>query len=132
MIYVADTQILIWARTNQRRRLGRHALRALQEAEEQRALIYVSVATLIELDWLEFRGRYQFKESFESVVRSLADSPGYEIAPLTAEIILRSRKYHHLENIDRLIVATAEELDCPLITADLAIQGSRAVPIVWD
>jgi PIN domain nuclease of toxin-antitoxin system len=34
--------------------------------------------------------------------------------------------------MDRLIVATAEELDCFLITADAALQARHAVPIVWD
>ncbi len=65
-------------------------------------------------------------------MRRLSVVAGYDFVPLTAEIVLRSRKFRALDSIDGLIVATAEELDCPLITADTAIRERNPVPIVWD
>lgn len=132
MVFVADTHALVWARTNQKRKLGKKAREAFETADRGQGLVYVSVVTLVELDWMEGKRRYQFKESLEKVVQELVAAPGYEVVPLTAEILLRSRKFRDLESMDRLIVATAEELDCPLITADRTIHERRPVSIVWD
>ncbi len=132
MFYLADTHALVWVLTNQKRRLGRRARKAFTAADKGQALVRFSVVTLLELDWLEAAGKLRFKESLEDLVRDLSVAPGYEFVPLTPEIVLRSRKFRALESMDRLIVATAEELDCPLLTADAAIQERKPVPIVWD
>ena len=131
MIYLADTHTLVWTLTNQKRRLGGRARRAFAAADKGEAVIRFSVVTLLELDWLEASGKLQFKESLEDLVQRLSLAPGYEFVPLTAEIVLRSRKFRAFDSIDRLIVATADELDCPLITADAAIQEKRPVRILW-
>ena len=132
MLYLADTHALVWVLTNQKRRLGARARKAFTAADKGQALVRFSVVTLLELDWLEAAGKLQFKESLEGLVQRLSVAPGYDFVPLTAEMILRSRKFRAFDSIDRLIVATAEELDCPLITADRAIQERNPVPIVWD
>ncbi len=132
MLFVADTQALVWVQTKQERRLGKQARKAFQRADQGQALIYVSAASLLELEWLEAGRKLLLKESLEDLVRRWSTVPGYDIWPLTPEIILRSRKFRDLESMDRLIVATAEELDCPLITSDMTIQQRRPLPIVWD
>jgi PIN domain nuclease of toxin-antitoxin system len=131
MLYLADTHALVWVLTNQKRRLGARARKAFTAADKGQGLVRFSVVTLLELDWLEAAGKIQFKESLEGLVQRLSVAPGYDFVPLTAEMILRSRKFRAFDSIDRLIVATAEELDCPLITADRAIQERNPVPIVW-
>ncbi len=132
MLYVADTHALVWVLTDQKRRLGACARKAFAAAEKGQAVIHFCVVTLLELDWLEAAGKLQFKESLKDLVQRLSVAPGYDFVPLTSEIVLRSRKFRAFNSIDRLIVATAEELDCPLITADAAIQERKPVPIVWD
>ena len=132
MVYVADKHALVWVLTNQKRRLGARARKAFEAADRGQAVVRFSVVTLLELDWLETANKLHFEESLESLVQRLSIAPGYEFIPLTVEIVLRSRKFRGLEPIDRLIVATAEEMDCPLITADATIQEQRPVPIVWD
>ena len=121
MVYVADTHALVWVLTNQKRRLRARARQAFHAADQGQALVHFSAVTLLELDWLEAAGKLQFKESLEDLVRRLSVVPGYDFVPLTTEIVLRSRKFRALESMDRLIVATAEELDCPLITGDAEI-----------
>lgn len=131
-MYLADTHALVWILTNQKRRLGVRARKVFEAADRGQALIHFSVVTLLELDWLEEAGKLQFKESLEELIRNLSLLPGYDFVPLTDGIVLRSRKFRALDSIDRLVVATAEELDCPLITADRAIQEQHPVPVVWD
>ncbi len=132
MLYVADTRALVWVLTDQKHRLGARARKVFEAAECGQAVVRFSVITLLELDGLEAAGRLKFKESLEDLVRRLSVVAGYDFVPLTVEIILRSRKFRALDSTDGLIVATAEELDCPLITADTAIQEQNPVPIVWD
>lgn len=132
MLYVADTHALVWTLTNQKRRLGVRARKAFEAADRGEAVVHFSVVTLLELSWLEEAGKLGIKGSLEELVRNLSVVPGYDFVPLTAEIVLRSRKFRAFDPIDRLIVASADELDCPLITADAAIQERHPVPIVWD
>ena len=132
MRYVADTRVLVWAVTNQKRRLGVRARKVFASADQGHSVICISVVSLLELDWLEAVGKLQFKDSYESLAKQLSTSPGYQVVPLTMEMILLSRTHRDLDAIDRLIVATAEELECSLITADAAIQEMHLVPIVWD
>ena len=132
MRYVADTRVFVWAVTNQKRRLGVCARKVFASADQGHSVICISVVSLLELDWLEAAGKLQFKDSYESLAKQLSTSPGYQVVPLTMEMILLSRTHRDLDAIDRLIVATAEELECSLITADAAIQEMYLVPIVWD
>jgi PIN domain nuclease of toxin-antitoxin system len=132
MQYVADSHAVVWALTNEKRRLGARARKVFEAADQGKALIYLSAVTLLELDWLEAAGKVRFKESFEDLVRRLSVAPGYQFVPLTMEIILLSRRFRDLDPMDRLIVATAEDLECSLITADATIQAKHPVPIVWD
>jgi PIN domain nuclease of toxin-antitoxin system len=118
--------------TNQKRRLGVRVQKVFAAADQGQALISLSVITLLELDWLEAARKLQFKEGFEGLVQRLLASPGYQIVPLTMEMILLSRRFRDSDPMDRLIVATAEELDCSLITADAAIRARHPVPTVWD
>jgi PIN domain nuclease of toxin-antitoxin system len=131
LLYVADTRALVWVLTDQKRRLGARARKAFLAADKGEAVIHFSVVTLLELDWLEATGKLRFQESLEDLVQRMSVAPGYDFVPLTAEIILRSRKSRGFEPMDRLILATAEELDCTLITADPAIQDRNPVPTLW-
>jgi PIN domain nuclease of toxin-antitoxin system len=101
-------------------------------ADKGEAVIHFSVVTLLDLDWLEAAGKLRFKQPLEDLVQGMSVAPGYDFVPLTAEITLRSRRFRGFEPMDRRILASAEELDCPLITPDPAIQDRNPVPTLWD
>ena len=51
---------------------------------------------------------------------------------LTAAIVLRSQELYAIpERGDRLVAATAAELDCPLITRDPEIAAAAGVEVIW-
>jgi len=57
-------------------------------------------------------------------IERLADHPGIEIAPLTHRAATGAYRLRHLEHrdpADRLLIATAIERSCPLITYDARI-----------
>lgn len=53
---------------------------------------------------------------------------------MTPEIAVRANAFGdtlHRDPVDRLVVATAMELDAPLVTKDAALQAFSAVATVW-
>lgn len=58
----------------------------------------------------------------------------FELAPVTASTMARFDQVplHELRDpFDRSILATALDLGLPLVTADRAIAGTKAVEIIW-
>ncbi|MCC6150512.1 MAG: type II toxin-antitoxin system VapC family toxin [Planctomycetes bacterium] len=66
--------------------------------------------------------------------RALAE-PRYELCPITPDIAIDSASYGrsrlHGDPCDRLIVATARMLKCPLISGDSRIHDSGLVQCIW-
>jgi PIN domain nuclease of toxin-antitoxin system len=59
---------------------------------------------------------------------------GVEVSALTAEVCHRASELPltvPTDPCDRLIVATALTLGCPLVTADERIRASRSVETIW-
>ncbi len=62
----------------------------------------------------------------------LLSKNGFEIVPLEPSIISQSVGFNFNEDsFDKVIVASAIELDVPLITKDWAITESNLVEIYW-
>ncbi len=129
--FATDTHALLWHLTGARRKLGRHARRAFDRAEAARVVVLVPVIVLAEILDGFARGRLQIAGGFAAWTARLRAHPGYEVAELTAEIVLRSSDLLAIpERSDRLIAATALEHDVPLITRDPELK-SAGVEVVW-
>ena len=66
-------------------------------------------------------GRIDLDVPVEAWIERFLGRPGVEAAPLGLQAASRSYRLHHLEHrdpADRLLVATAIELACPLVTYD--------------
>jgi PIN domain nuclease of toxin-antitoxin system len=66
-------------------------------------------------------GRIEIDIPVESWIRRFLDRPGIEPAPLNARAAAKAYTLYHFEHrdpADRLLIATAIELACPLITYD--------------
>ena len=62
--------------------------------------------------------------SVEAWVERFVDRPGFAAVPLSHRAAVRAYRLHHLEHRDpgdRLLIATAIELGCPLVTYDARI-----------
>ncbi len=129
---VADTHTLIWAATGQRRLLGKHARKLLDRVERGAAAIYVPTICLIEIGEASQRGAITFSGGFERWVTGLLSSGRYHAVELTVPIVLRAQQLYAIpERGDRIIAATAAEMDVPLVTRDVEIAGAAAVEIIW-
>lgn len=71
---------------------------------------------------------------YESLCRTLLDPvTNFEVAPITTDTMAHFDRVPLVEladPFDRFILATAAQLDLPLVTADRAIAKTGAVPVI--
>ncbi len=131
-MYVTDTHPLIWYATGRHSTLSPKVLKAFQQAETFETLIYVPAVVFWEIAMLESLGKIKLKETFDRWADQLLGRNNFEIVPLETAIIHRSVGFNFNNDFfDKAIVASAIELDVPLITKDIAITESKLVEIYW-
>lgn len=118
-----DTHIALWLES------GNHRLRpdtiALIEAcWRDGGTVLISAITVWEIAQLVYYGRIELARPVEEWIGLFADSPGVEILPLGHRAALGAYRLDPLEHrdpADRLLIATAIEQGCPLVTYDARI-----------
>ena len=122
-----DTNAWIWMNFNSPR-LSRAARKAILEADT----LSIATISLWEVGMLVSKGRINLPlPLLEWLVGACALS-SLRILPITPEIAAASASLPiHGDPADRLIVATAMQSACPLVTADENIQKARAVETIW-
>ena len=115
-----DTHIALWLDSgNDRLRPSTHAL--IDDCWKSGGTIFLSPVTAWEIALLVDTGRIELDVPVDAWVQRFLDRPGIESAPLEHRAAARSYQLHHLEHrdpADRLLIATAIELRCPLVTYD--------------
>jgi len=133
VIYVTDTHPLVFWSSNRQARLGRRARRILRETDQGEHSIIVPILVLEEINRLIERKVVRLDMAFRRWVEELERSPNFQIQAYTLEVLLESVSLGAIRDpVDRVIVATARHLGCPLITADEIIQEGEWVDTVWE
>lgn len=131
-MFVTDTHPLIWYATGKHPQLSQKVLTAFQKAETAETLIYVPAVVFWEIALLENLGKIKLNERFDRWADLLLARPGFEIAPLETSVISQAVGFNfNNDSFDKIIVASAIELDMPLITKDVAITESNLIEIYW-
>lgn len=123
-----DTHILIWSVSGNERRLGRRT-RSLLTRAESRGELRVSALTLFEITALHTLGRLTLRQDAERWIRDALDLTGVRIVELSydAAIDAGSIPRTALEDpIDRVLVATARQLNATFVTSDAKILNYAA------
>ena len=118
-----DTHVWIWTVNGDERHLGRRT-RSLLSKEEAGGTIRVSPISVFEIIALHTLGRLQLARSPERWIQEALDDSGLRIAELSVDVALDAGAIPRDalgDPIDRLLVATARQLDARLMTADSRI-----------
>ena len=118
-----DTHIALWLDSGDKR-LRSSTLDLIEGCWRLGGTVLVSAITSWEIAQLVFLGRIKLDLPADSWIERFADHPGIEVIPLTHRAASRAYRLDGLENRepgDRLLIATAIELACPLITYDARI-----------
>jgi PIN domain nuclease of toxin-antitoxin system len=134
-VLLLDTHAWIWTVEGDVRRIGRRARRLISQFESDQAL-RVSPLTLFEIVALHVAGRLRLSLLPEQWIRESLANPGVRVAELSAAVAVDAGHIPRAslaDPVDRLLVATARQLDATLLTADRAIleyaRQSRSVRV---
>jgi PIN domain nuclease of toxin-antitoxin system len=120
-----DTHIALWLDSGDNRL--RPSTRALiDDCWRNGGTILLSAVAVWEIALLVDTGRVELDLPIEAWVKRFVERPGIDAVPLGHLAASRSYQMHHLEHRDpagRLLIATAIELGCPLVTYDERITG---------
>ena len=93
----------------------------------------IIIPALVIAELVMFAEKQRVPLNMAEVIEVLQAQPTFHITSLTPAMAIRTQTLSVLPDIhDRLIVATAIELDLPVLTRDEAIAASRLVPVVWE
>jgi PIN domain nuclease of toxin-antitoxin system len=96
--------------------------------------IAVASVSCLEVAWLAKKGRIVLPVGVEEFFERAIERAGLALLPLTPKIAARSASLPdiHRDPIDRILVATALELDAILATKDAVIASYPGVRTQWD
>ena len=124
-----DTHVALWLDSgDERLRASTRAL--IDGCWQSGGAIFLSAVTAWEIALLVDTSRIDLDIPVEAWIRRFLERPGIEAVPLGHQAASRSYQFHRLEHrdpADRLLIATAIELACPLVTYDerIARFGAR-------
>ncbi len=125
---VLDTHALIWWRVAPEK-LGRKAHRACERSQA----IGASAISFWEIGILAARGKLKLRLPLSEWTRETLEGPRMEGLAVTPEIaVLAAGLQMHGDPADRIIVGTALQEGCKLVTRDEAIVRSGIVDVIWD
>ncbi len=133
-LLVTDTHPLIFFFCDGGKRLGAKALRAYTESvTNQQTSIFVPVPVLWELAMLVEDNQIKLSKSFSEWVDALFTYPAINPCPFDVDTIKEfyGLNYHH-DPFDRAIVASARQMELPLITNDGKIHKHKPCELYWD
>ena len=123
-----DTHIALWL-GNGDSWLRPTTLRSIDDCHRRGGTILISAVSAWEIAQLVSVGRIELDFPPEVWIERLTDRPGVEPVPLTHRAAARAYRlqdFTHRDPADLLLVATAIELNYPLITYDTRIAGFAA------
>jgi PIN domain nuclease of toxin-antitoxin system len=118
--FLLDTHIALWLDSGDNH-LRSPTRSVIDECWRNGGTIYLSSVSAWEIALLVDMGRIELDVPVQIWVERFLDRPGIAAAPLTHQAASRTYQLHRLEHrdpADRLLIVTAIELACPLVTYD--------------
>ncbi|MGH7049713.1 MAG: type II toxin-antitoxin system VapC family toxin [Acetobacteraceae bacterium] len=119
-----DTHIALWLDSGDAR-LRQSTRLLIDDCWQQGGTVLLSAVTAWEIALLAGAGRIGLDLPVEPRIERFLGRPGIEAVPLGWKVAAAGYRFHHLEHrnpADRLLIAAAIDLACPLVTYDQRIQ----------
>jgi PIN domain nuclease of toxin-antitoxin system len=124
-VLLLDTHAWVWHVEGDSRRLGPRARRLIARAESEGRL-RLSPVTLFEIAALHTAGRVRFTRPLEQWIREALEAARVRLADLSPGVAVDAGAIPRNalgDPLDRLLVATARQIDADLLTGDRRILG---------
>jgi len=115
-----DTHIALWLDSGDKR-LGDATRRTIEAAWKEGGRIFLSAVSVWEIAILVDKGHIELDLPVNEWADRFLDRPGLQAVALDHGTAARAYDLHHLEHhdpADRLLIASAIGLGCPLVTHD--------------
>ena len=129
---ILDTHVWVWWE-NRTGHLTAAQRESIEAAYRTGSVVGISVISCWEVAMLAIKGRIQLNMDALTWLRMALGRPSVELLQLTPEIAVRAYRLPETfqpDPADRMIVATAIERGCPLVTSDDRIIEHRVVPTI--
>lgn len=126
-----DTQIVLWLALEPQR-LSKNARSAIVEARSNGEGLAICDITLLEIAHLVGKGRIKVMVGIESFLQEIEEQ--FIVLPISGRACARLLTLpadYPKDPADRVIGATALVEGIPLVTSDVAIRRSKALPTIW-
>jgi PIN domain nuclease of toxin-antitoxin system len=123
VLLLLDTHVWIWHVLGEARRVGRRTRSLLRRAESQDA-VRISPVTLFELTALHTGGRIRLTRPPAQWMEDAREAAGARMAELTPDMAIHAGlipRASLADPLDRLLVATASQLEATFLTSDARI-----------
>ena len=121
--FLLDTHIWIWIASAIPHKIARNVLASI-EAASQMDLVYLSAISIWEAAMLDVKKKVLFSPDIRVWVDRALIASGVHLVPLSTDISIASTRLREMKSADpadRIIVATARDLNATLVTCDRAI-----------
>jgi PIN domain nuclease of toxin-antitoxin system len=118
-----DTHVWLWLAQGNDRLWDTQGFSAIRNARESGG-IFISIISVWEIGMLASKGRILVRQDYRRWIESALQERDIRLQPMTPGIAVESSQLpgeFHADPVDRILVATARELNVPLITADAGI-----------
>lgn len=129
---VLDTHALIWWISDPDK-LSKKAKSAISKAKKEKS-VYVSSISVWEMTMLVKKNRLKLRWEIDEWLARVGALPFIKFLPVTNKIAVDSVLLSGnapADPADRIIISTAMNLDCPLVSGDRKIRRYSKVKTIW-
>jgi PIN domain nuclease of toxin-antitoxin system len=129
MNIVTDTHALLWWFTDSPK-ISPRASEVFEKSEKGENIVFIP--TIVVAEALSIFDKKRISFDFRRLFKKIVESENYVLIPLDVPILKKLIDLKDISELhDKIIVSTAQYLNCPLITKDKTLQNLPYLKTIW-